>query len=157
GIGDDSLSGDDGNDTLLGGSNNDILNAGIGNDLLDGGTGNDTLLAGDGLDTLFGGRGADFLSGGDGDDTYVVADGDGDSTNKFYDTYNDTGGFDQVLFRDVSTPVLYAEIINGIDRIQSSDALGNTFSFSIELSTNGNTVDLSGTQLIGVTLLTVVP
>jgi len=71
GLGDATLTGNDGNDMLIarqfndslfGGAGNDILKGQAGDDMLEGGDGNDILLPGDGNDTVDGGAGIDWIN-----------------------------------------------------------------------------------------------
>ncbi|NDV50644.1 S8 family serine peptidase [Salipiger sp. PrR003] len=85
GVGDDSISGNEGAntvfsdygaDTVNGNGGDDYLVTGAGDDVIHGGTGDDRIVAQSGNDTVFGGEGADTLFGGDGEDWIGGDDGD---------------------------------------------------------------------------------
>ncbi len=98
GPGNDALLGGEGNDHLKGGDYFDFLSGESGNDMLEGEAGGDYMSGGDGNDVLVGGMGDDSLVDEAGDDEYRYDLGDG------FDTINDLGGMDKIVFLSGITP-----------------------------------------------------
>ncbi|HYZ32343.1 MAG TPA: calcium-binding protein, partial [Crenalkalicoccus sp.] len=122
----------------------------IGAITLDGAGGNDTITGSSAADTIHGGKGDDQLNGGQNGDTYIVSGLSGGSFEGF-DRYQDAGGTGTDLIAAVGTAGVDIGVRGfsaacGIERFDLSGAGGPVRLLD---AGGGNTVDLSGVQILG--------
>lgn len=169
-----TLTGNALDNSITGGAGDDVLDGGGGNDQLRGGGGNDTINGGDGNDTLHGDGGADSLNGGAGND-HLLVDANQTAEGEIYDG---GAGFDTLELSagllDLATGTIVGieRLDTGVaGRISLATAQASSIEeflgsftltdsgtlslsgkslghFHLTLSDTGNTINLSGANLI---------
>lgn len=108
-------------------------------DLIDGGAGNDVLRGGPGADTVVGGANDDQLNGDGADDTFAYT-----GSRSGFDAVDGGAGMDRIAGSD-------GDDVFGLTALQSVERFeGGTGFDTIQLASNGRTIDLSGTSLLGI-------
>jgi Ca2+-binding RTX toxin-like protein len=128
------FSGGDGDDRIVGG-------VGLRNHI-SGDAGDDTITGGELDDRIEGGPGQDVLNGGGGNDTFLVI-----GTDTGHDSFSGGAGFDQILGGE-GDDVIGVNIYFGTDTVERID--GKTGVNTIAGTSNGDDIDLSGTELLNI-------
>jgi len=108
---------------------------------IEAGASNDTVMGSGFADVIAGGAGNDTLSGGDGDDAFLVG-GTGDGI----DAVDGGAGLDTIRATAASTTIMLSSLAN-VEAITADGFSG----VKITGSTAADTLDFSGTVLIGIT------
>ncbi|MGY6276994.1 calcium-binding protein, partial [Methylomonas sp. MgM2] len=93
-------------------------------------------------DVLIGGSGSDTLAGGDGDDTFIV-----EGVDNGYDRFEGGGGFDTIMGGD-GDDLIRLHQFGGDYAVERID--GGLGSNTIAGTGYGDTIDLSGTELLNI-------
>jgi Ca2+-binding RTX toxin-like protein len=137
-----------GNIVINGGGGNDTITGSAGNDTIEGGGwGNQTIDGGAGDDVIYADKGNDTVSGGEGNDIFRVS-GNRCSNFEGWDSYAGGEGTDTIVVfgERVDVGLAAFSAANGIEVI---DASGVTGQARILGDWNANTLDFSGTTLVG--------
>jgi len=142
-----AVQGSDDKEQINAGGGNDTVNAGGGNDLVYGSWGNDTIDGGGGNDLIYGGGGNDRLAGGEGDDIFRVTNSKAACFDD-YDTYSGGDGNDVIAAVGAKVDIGMTRF-GPSDGVETIDATGASGPVRILGDWNANTLDFSGTSLLG--------
>ena len=137
-----------GNVVINGGGGNDTITGSAGNDVIEGGGwGNQTIDGGAGDDVIYADKGNDVVSGGAGNDVFRVS-GNKCSNFEGWDKYSGGEGADSLVAfgARVDIGMTAFSLANGIETI---DLSGLTGQGRLLGDWNANTLDFSGTTLVG--------
>ena len=142
-----AITGGDDKEQINASGGNDVVNAGGGNDLVYGGSGSDTIDGGAGNDLIYGGSSNDVLAGGAGDDVFRVTNSKAKCLEG-YDTYNGGEGNDTIAAVGGAVDIGMTKF-SAADGVELIDATGATGPVRVLGDWNANSLDFSGTTLVG--------
>jgi Ca2+-binding RTX toxin-like protein len=143
------IEGNGGNDQIAGTGSSDTLDFSgtelFGITQIDGGQGNDAITGSAGADMIVGGTGSDNLNGGAGDDVFLLT-----GTDAGYDRFEGGAGVD-VLRGSAGDDTFRMYQFTGTATIERIE--GNGGNDQIAGTGSSDTLDFSGTELVGIALI----